>query len=260
MSQGFSGGYGSSDGFVPPGERAPLPWSATDAIGFGWTAVTSDYVNVALPLVVLTVAMVVINGIVGAIVGAVVGIVSAIVSSASGEGGNPAAVQLIRSVADLVNQFLNMIVQALFVGGGIEFSIATVRGKRPPFATIFSGPKYFVPLFINEFLTTIAVLLGCFCLIFPGIYLILSFCFAAYLAVDRRLGGIEALSAGWKLAKGQRVNIFLLLLLGVLIAFAGALLCFLPLLFLSVPIIHLAIAYAFLKVTGEEPVLPQQVR
>ncbi|MFN3624860.1 MAG: DUF975 family protein [Hyphomicrobium sp.] len=98
-------------------------------------------------------------------------------------------------------------------------------------------------------LTTIAVLLGLVAFIIPGVILGVGLSFVPYLVVERGLGPIEAIKESWRITKGHKWQLFLLLLallglnlLGFLALIVG--------IFVAVPISMIAFTHAYRTLTA----------
>ena len=93
-------------------------------------------------------------------------------------------------------------------------------------------------------LTVIAVAIGFLLLVVPGIILAIGLSFVPYLVVDRGLGPIEALKESWRITKGHKWQLLLLLLALVGINLLGVLALIVGI-FVTVPITMLAFAHAY---------------
>lgn len=93
-------------------------------------------------------------------------------------------------------------------------------------------------------LTTIVVVLGFIAFIVPGIILGIGLGFVPYLVVERGLGPIEAMKESWRITKGHKWQLFLLLLallginlLGILALVIGV--------FVAIPVSMIAFTHAY---------------
>jgi uncharacterized membrane protein len=271
MSQGTGqppGGYGPPGGgtwpaggvYQPPG-TAPLPaggpsagsWSPSEAIGFGWKAVTGDFVGVALPLAAVTMAVAVVGGIIGGIFG-VVQVVAQKALSGSG-APDPMVLAGINLGTSLVQNVISFSLQALVMGGIVDFSLQVARGKKPAFGVVFGGPRYFVPMLVGMLVLAIAIGFGLLLCLVPGVILALGCLLWSNIVVDRGVGGIDALKQSWELTKGHKGSLFVFTLLAGLIMLAGVLACCIGAVLVSMPLFSIATAYVYLKLQGEEPEL-----
>jgi uncharacterized membrane protein len=107
--------------------------------------------------------------------------------------------------------------------------------------------------FLNYLGTTILILLVCIVgfvlLIIPGIIAALTFYFSNYLVVDRSMTPIAAMKESARITKGNRLNLFGLLLLLILLNLLGAI-CLLVGLLVTIPITTLAVVHAYRTLSG----------
>ena len=92
----------------------------------------------------------------------------------------------------------------------------------------------------------IIVGLGFVLLIVPGIILAVMLYFTTYLVVDKGMGPIDALKESARITKGNRWNLFLLMLLSIVIVLLGVI-CFFVGIFVAIPVTLLAIVIAYRK-------------
>jgi uncharacterized membrane protein len=273
MSQGGfgsgQGGYGPPAGpgwpeggvYQPPG-TAPSPagpspagsWSPSEAIGFGWRAVTGDYVGVGLPLAVI---MLVTTG-AGAVLGGIFGVLQVVVEKALSAGGVPdPMVHAGMSVGmSLIQNVIGFVIQALVMGGIVDFCLQVARGNKASFGVVFGGARYFVPMLVGAIVLGLGVAFGILLCLVPGIILALGCMLWQYVVVDRGVGGVDALKESWKLTGGHKGTLFGFAVLACLVMLAGVLACCVGALLLSWPVLGMATAYIYLKLRGEEPSLP----
>ncbi len=93
-------------------------------------------------------------------------------------------------------------------------------------------------------LTLIVVTLGFIALFIPGVILAMGLAFVPYLVVERGLGPIEAMKESWRITKGHKWQILLLVLALVGINLLGALALVIGI-FVSFPVTLLAFAHAY---------------
>lgn len=99
---------------------------------------------------------------------------------------------------------------------------------------------------IASIIMGIAVAIGIFLLIVPGIYLAIRLQFYSAYIVEEDCGIIESLQKSWDLTKGQGMPLFLLLLAMIGTAIVGCILFFVGL-FVAVPLIYMMQCYTFRK-------------
>jgi uncharacterized membrane protein len=93
-------------------------------------------------------------------------------------------------------------------------------------------------------LTVIIVALGFIAFVIPGIILAVGLGFVPFLVVERGLGPIEAMKESWRITKGHKWQLFLLLLALLGINLLGAMALVVGI-FVAVPITMIAFAHAY---------------
>lgn len=106
------------------------------------------------------------------------------------------------------------------------------------------NPEPFWRFFGAELLLLLMVFVGCFLFVVPGIIAALGFAFAPVLTIDRGLGPIEALKTSWRITKGHKGTMFLLLLALTGINILGTLALLIGVL-VSIPVVSLALIHAY---------------
>ncbi|TAJ21655.1 MAG: hypothetical protein EPO68_04355 [Planctomycetota bacterium] len=223
------------DGGVRPIGPA-LPWEPMAALRFGWDAVLRQ------PLAVLAV-------IVSAAVGSALTFVGALANLALSRE-NPALGLTIYGCCFVLGLPLQLWMQV----GLLRYFVKLARGQAPAFGEIFAGGPLWAYLGLT-LLMGLALIFGFLLLIVPGVILALGWSAAQYLVADRRMGVIESLGASWRATNGHKVSILLLALLCFVALCVGMLALCIGYL-VAIPVCMVAAAYAYLKITGEEPVLP----
>jgi hypothetical protein len=232
-------------GGQPPGGGSGI--EASEAIAFGWAAVTKDFAGVALPIAVA----IFVAALPGIVLG---GIRGAIVAGFAASGAvDSTALMILNLVGPLLNFVISTVVQAYVMGGIVLFALRVARGEKPEFGVVFSGGKYFASVCGATLLYNFAVGFGlAFCLV-PGLFL--AACWVAYLPfiVDKGMGSVDALKASWQATTPYRMNLVIYVVLAFLVGIAGFLACFIGALLVSFPVIMLGNAYLYLKLVGEQP-------
>jgi uncharacterized membrane protein len=93
-------------------------------------------------------------------------------------------------------------------------------------------------------LTVIAVALGFIAFIVPGFIVAVGLAFVPYLVIERGLGPIEAMKESWRLTKGHKWPLFLLVLALVGLNILGALALIVGI-FVSIPVTMIAFVHAY---------------
>jgi hypothetical protein len=246
------GGGTPFGGFVPPAyggpqqpPNGPPTFSPVDAVAFGWNAVTKNFASVALPIVLAV--------LVAALPAIVLGFIRGFVLGLLGPRLDAGAQMAISAGGQGLTQLIAMPVQAYMLGGINHFALRVCRGDRPELNAVFSGGQFFLPMLGGQLLYSFGAAAGLvFCLI-PGVILICGWLFYQQLIVDKGLGPIDALSASWRITNGQRLNVFVYLLLNIAVIVAGLAAFCVGALLVSVPVIAIANVYLYLKLSGEQP-------
>ena len=138
---------------------------------------------------------------------------------------------------------------SIFLSLGItRFGLDLVSGRQASIGMLFSGGRKLLPAFVATILYTLMVLVGFVLLIVPGIYLAIRYGMYLTAMVDCDLGIIDSFKYSSKITTGNRMNLFLLLLLTILIVLAGVVALCVGLLF-ALPVAGLAwiVAYRWLQ-------------
>ena len=109
------------------------------------------------------------------------------------------------------------------------------------------NPKPLWRYLAGQILTGIIVVIGLILLIVPGVIAALGLMFTSYLVVDKGRGPIEALKESWRITKGHRMQLFVLVLAIVGINILGLLALVVGLL-VSIPVSMLAMVHAYRKI------------
>lgn len=148
---------------------------------------------------------------------------------------------------------------AFFLPGQLRIYLALSRGQSAELGLLFSGADCFFPILAMSILSWLGIVLGLSLCLVPGFILIVGWWFAQYFVVDQELGPIESMKASWNLTRGQRVNVFVLGLLSVMLYFFGISVCCVGAL-ITLPMCFLASTIVYLRSTGQlsrsDPVAP----
>ena len=204
-----------------------------------------DFGGVAVPIVVALLVMVVPAVILGFMRGLIIGLVGSKLDSA--------VLSIISIGLQGVTQILSLTLQSFIFGGLVQFTLGVCRGQKPTLNVVFSGGPFFLPMLGGQILYALGLGVGVLLCVVPAIILACGWvCYQPFI-VDKGLGPIQALGASWRLTTGQRMSIFLYLLLTFAVGLAGVLALCVGALLISAPVVAIANAYLYLKLTGEEP-------
>ncbi len=147
--------------------------------------------------------------------------------------------------------FLLIFILGLFVNiilrtGLLKIMINFVSKEKSTSATLFSQYKVFFKFLGGMIFYGIIVFLGLILFIIPGIILAIKYFFFSYFIVDKKMSPYNALKKSAEITKGNKWNVFFLIVLTILINILGTMLFLVGLLF-TIPITKLAFAYAYKK-------------
>jgi len=139
---------------------------------------------------------------------------------APGVGGGALALDVGLPIAVVL--FLAQIVLAQIVGVvGIRTFVSDARTSFPPGLTSHL-PWVIVNALVAGFVVNVVIGLGTILLVIPGIYLAVALYFVQFEVIVEETNAIDALRTGWELTKGERLAVFLLLIVIFAIGLASA--------------------------------------
>jgi hypothetical protein len=238
-------------GAVIPGAVGPSStWSPTEAYSFAWNLVTKRFGTVAAPIVVGYLAQI---AIVFVVYGAMVFVPQLLIQ----QGVVDTSVGLILTYASMsVAVVIYLFIVSFFLGGFVQTALKAVRGQPTSVGDVFQGGRFMLPCLVALIVFEIAIGIGFALCVVPGVILGLGLCMWPMLVIDKGMSGVDALKRSWEMTKGQRVNLFVFALLGIVVYVAGELACVLPVFLISMPMILMAWAWTYLRLTGESVVNP----
>ena len=226
---------------APPGGGSP--YSAPDAIGYGWRKFQAN----AGAMVLATVLVV-------AVTVALAFIAESIAPSPSMvgydggfefDGGGLAASLVVQTIIGAAGYFFI----AMFSMGALH----VVDGKKFEIAAAFA-PLKFPKILLTGLVLSIATTIGFALCVLPGIIFAIFSYFTIYFVIDKDEDPFQAIQSSFKLVGDNFGNALLSGLLSVLVLLGGALLCLVGLL-AAIPIATIAGAYAYRRFQGQ-PVAP----
>jgi uncharacterized membrane protein len=141
--------------------------------------------------------------------------------------------------------FLTPLFKDVLLGAFAFYFLRRIRGQPATIADAFKGVgKPFGPLVAIGLVTSLFVTVGIFCLIIPGIYLLVAYLFAAFLAVDKGLGFWDAMETSRRVITRNWWRVFGLILLGIPFMILGALALGVGIL-VAIPLVLGAYVYAY---------------
>jgi uncharacterized membrane protein len=213
---------------TPAPQRAPF--SATDAIGYGWKGFTA---NIG-PLILI-------------------GLVLLVASALSNWLSQGFESWLLTIIGSVLGAFISLVISL----GLIRAALAILDGGRPSVEQLVST-KDIGPYIIASLLVALVVTVGLVLCIIPGLIAGFLLQFYGYAIIDRKSDSVTtapqssptgAMRASFEVAAANVGPLILLAVLCFLLNLAGALLCVVGLL-VSVPVTAIAIAYAWRYFSG----------
>ena len=122
-----------------------------------------------------------------------------------------------------VNMIITQVLSIFLSLGATRIGLNLVSGKEISVGMLFEGGRKLLPAIGASILYGLMVVVGLLLLIVPGIYLAMRYGQYLTAIVDRDLGVMESFQYSSSITTNNRMNLFLLGLLGVLIMIAGCL-------------------------------------
>ncbi len=224
--------YPPPPGYYPPVTPAPqrAPFSATQAIGYGWKGFTA---NIG-PLILIGLVLVLASGL----------------SNWLSRGFDNWLLSITGSVLSF---FISLVIGL----GLIRAALAILDGGRPSVEQLLST-KDIGPYFIASLLVALVVTVGLLLCIIPGLIAGFLLQFYGYAIIDKKSDSVTtvpestptgAIRASFEVVAANVGPLILLAVLSLLLNFAGALLCGIGLL-VTLPVTSIAIAYAWRYFSG----------
>ncbi len=137
------------------------------------------------------------------------------------------------------------------IAGFIIVTAKLLQQKDPKFVDFFGGFqfRYFLPLVLLGIVSRVLITIGLILLIIPGLYLAVSYLFAALMVVDQRLDFWPAMEQSRRTITPRWFSFFVFLLLLVLVNLAGAMALMVGLL-VSIPVSWCALVAAYADLFG----------
>ena len=141
--------------------------------------------------------------------------------------------------------------------GFCVYFLKLIRNEELTYWNLFDGYKDFLRIFLAEFMTTVAILIGCCLFIVPGIILAAGLLMTSFiLKDDPQISALDAMMKSWKMTDGHKAELIYLFL-----SFLGWLiLCALTLgigLLLLYPYMQSALTHVYEDLKAEKPELSE---
>ncbi len=150
--------------------------------------------------------------------------------------------------ASALGKIINQLVSLFLSLGATRIGLNLVSGKEISVEMLFGGGRKFLPAVGASILYMLMVSIGLLFLIVPGIYLALRYGLYLTAIVDRDMGIMDSFNYSSSITTNNRMNLFLLALMGILIALAGCLALCIGM-FFAIPVMWLGwiVAYRWMQ-------------
>jgi serine/threonine protein kinase len=145
---------------------------------------------------------------------------------------------------------LGLVLSGPLMGGLYLYFLKKIRGERATVDTAFSGfsPR-FLHLFLGSFVSMVLTTIGFFCLILPGIYLLVAWTFTLPLIIDKGLDFWSAMELSRKMVSKHWWKFLGFAIILLMLRFAGMMVLLFGLL-IALPIVKAALMYAYEDIFG----------
>lgn len=227
--------YNSTNERIIP--QTPINLDAKWCISRGWRLTCQNFklffICITLPLIISSI----INYILSAIAVSIDGQTTMVL-------GNQIIVQNKLGFATFVTGLISNLISIIISMGIIRVALNYQDGKDISFSTTFSQTDKMIKGFVASIIFGIMFGLGLLLLIVPGIYIATKYGFFLHAIVDKNCGIMESFKYSDELTKDNKMNIFILFILSILVIIAGVLALFVGLLW-AYPTMFLAITIAY---------------
>lgn len=147
---------------------------------------------------------------------------------------------LLATLMSLVASILQLILSL----GVVHIVLKLISGQQAEIGDLFGRMSQLLSYIVAAILVGLAVVVGLFLLIVPGIYLALRMGLFVYFIVDDGAGPIAAIQRSWDATSGVTLKLFVMMVVFILINILGLIPCFLGLL-ITYPVTYLAHAAVY---------------
>jgi uncharacterized membrane protein len=250
-----AGSYPPPPGYGPGGEQ---PYNIGDAFSWSWNKFSKN----AVPLIVATLVY---GLIVGVILGVFFGIAYALApapvttyssTDTSFEYSSSQGWGVASYIVFGIGIFLVLIIGAA-IQSAYTSRLLDIADGRPVEIGGFFKPRNVGQVLLAAIILVIAIYVGLFLCIIPGIILIFLTGFTFQALLDRNLSAVDAIKASYAIVKNNPGNSIIALLLSSIISSVGAAVCYIGAI-VTGPIGALFLVYSYRKLSGGQvaPITP----
>ncbi|NGP87624.1 hypothetical protein [Fodinibius halophilus] len=156
------------------------------------------------------------------------------------------------------SQFISLIItlaQVFLSLGFIKIMLQLAQDKYVEVVDMFNNFRTFLSYFVASFLYGIAVILGLFLLVVPGIYIYVRFQFYPYIIIEEEVSAFTALKKSFFLSQSLTLELFLLQLVVITLNLLGILLFGVGIV-ITYPLTTMATAIAYKSITQDSDHIP----
>ncbi|MEL6457775.1 MAG: hypothetical protein AAFX46_11135 [Cyanobacteria bacterium J06636_27] len=160
----------------------------------------------------------------------------------------PILIEQLQGIATIAS-WANVVLNPIFYAGFDIVALQIAKNRPIDFSDFFRGFNQFLQIFLVHLISNILIVIGCWLLIIPGIYLAVAYQFSSLFVIEKKLSFWSALEASRKLITKQwfsfllfGIALFLLNVAGVLALGIG--------MFVTFPLTLCIVVAAFEDIVG----------
>lgn len=144
----------------------------------------------------------------------------------------------------LIASVISIVISAIFSMGYYKNIFQALDDLEPQFSAYGQQAPKFLTFFLASLIAGIAISIGMFLLIIPGIYIALRVQFFGCFIVEENAGVIDSLKRSWNMTEGNVMQLFILALAQIVIGIVGFILLGIGI-FVAAPLILVTQCYVF---------------
>jgi uncharacterized membrane protein len=180
-----------------------------------------------------------------------VGEIASMVFQGSGLKSNSPELAFVGMGIAFTMQILVSLINVFFILGTQQIYLKAAQGEETTIGDLFSQGAVYPSGIASLFCFTLAIGFGSLLCLVPGIILYLGLQFHHLIIVDKRVSFIEALSESWRLADGEKMDLFIWSIVCFGVTMAGVLTCCVGL-FVAVPVCGVGTTLIYLNLNARK--------
>lgn len=149
-------------------------------------------------------------------------------------------------IAETFFQILGILFGAYASLGIVNVSLKIAKQEFVKLSDYFDTLPYYWRFLAGQILYYLAVMIGLFLLVVPGVIIALKYYLFPYFIIEKNLGVIESFKASDRAVYGSKKHLLLFSIIGMLLNLLG-LICMVVGLFISIPVVSIAQAAIYRK-------------